>query len=77
MSPIKVTIHGTGSGPCSLTGKDGDGLSVSFDDGTVRESFLSWKAFRQLLSMKTAQNGKPEPKPAVAVPSASATAAAK
>jgi hypothetical protein len=60
---MKVTIHSSGSGTCSLTGKEGaDGLTVSFDDGTLRESFLSWKAFRQLLGMKVGQNGKPEPR---------------
>ncbi len=60
---VRVMIHAAGSGTCSLTGKEGsDGLTVTFEDGTVRESFLSWKAFRQLLSLKTAQ-GKPEPRP--------------
>ena len=49
----KVTIHSTGTGTCSLTGKEStDGLTVSFEDGTIKESFLSWKAFRQLLAMK-------------------------
>ena len=57
MKESKVIIHGTGSGTCALTGKDGDGLTVSFDDGTVREAFLSWKGFRQLLGMKSTQRG--------------------
>ena len=53
MSSLKITIHSTGAGLCSLTGKsDADGLTVTFDDGTVREAFLSWKGFRQLLSLK-------------------------
>ncbi len=68
MNPIKVTIHGTGSGPCALTGKEGSGLTITFDDGTLRESFLSWRAFQQLLSMKT---GRPKP----ATPVAAATSA--
>ena len=47
---VKMTIHSTGTGTCSLTGKEAsDGLTVSFEDGTVRESFLSWRAFQQLL----------------------------
>lgn len=55
---VKVTVHSTGLGPCSLTGKECEGLSVSFENG--RQRFLSWKAFRQLLCMETAeQNGKP------------------
>lgn len=60
LSAIKATIHSTGSGPCSLTGKDADGLTVTFDDGTVKEAFLSWKSFRQLLALKSAQAVKPE-----------------
>lgn len=61
MGPIKLTVHSTGSGQCSLTGKEGSGLTVSFDDGTVREGFLSWRAFQQLLGMKAGQP-KHEPK---------------
>ena len=46
MSTIKVTIRSTGTGTCALTGKEAaDGLVVSFEDGTLRESHLSWKAF--------------------------------
>ena len=60
---FKITIHHTGIESCALTGKEADGLTVSFEDGTIRESFLSWKAFRQLLNLKTGQanqsNGKP------------------
>ncbi len=64
MNAIKVTIHQTGDGTCSLSGKDGDGLTVTFDDGTVSEQHLSWKSFRQLVAMKTAKNGtKSPPKP--------------
>ncbi len=38
---IKVTILGTGSGTCSLTGKEEtDGLTVRFEDGTL-DGFLS------------------------------------
>ena len=55
MSATKVTIHGAGLGTCTRTGKsDVDGLTVTFDDGTVKEAFLSWKSFRQLLSLKSA-----------------------
>ncbi|GEM_PF-2562486 len=56
MTPIKVTIHLAGNGTCSLSGKEGDGLTVTFDDGTVAEQHLSWKSFRQLVAMKTARN---------------------
>lgn len=60
-APLKVTIHRIETGICALTGKDSEGLVVTFEDGTVRESFLSWKSFRQLCSMK--QLGKQESKP--------------
>jgi len=58
---IKVTILSTGNGNCSLTGRETEGLTISFEDGTLRDSFLSWKGFRQLLALKTGQ-GKPTPK---------------
>ena len=60
---VKLTVHGTGAGTCLLTGKESnDGLTVTFDDGTVKESFLSWRAFRQLLGLKTGKTSKPEAK---------------
>jgi hypothetical protein len=63
---INVMIHSTGTGTCSLTGKeDQDGLTVTFDDGTVKEAFLSFKSFKQLLSLKT-QQGKSAVRPPVA-----------
>ena len=80
---LKVIIHSTGSGNDLLTGKEGkDGLTVTFDDGTVRESFLSWASFRQLLALKKNQTRpevKPEPKPAlpIALPATGALAVAK
>lgn len=62
MTPIKISILNTGMGTCSLTGRECEGMTVSFDDGTVTGSFLSWKAFRQLLALKTKQNErKPVP----------------
>jgi hypothetical protein len=62
VSAIKLTIHGTGVGTCPLTGEEGDGLTVTFEEGTVKEAFLSWKEFRQLLGLKTVQP-KPEARP--------------
>jgi hypothetical protein len=73
---IEVTIHGTGTGPCSLSGKEGPGLTVTFKDGTVTNAFLSWKAFQQLLGMKAGQK-KPEVKAAQAVPIGNAVSAVK
>lgn len=68
MSAITLTVHATGSGTCSLTGKECDGLTVSFEDGTVEERFLSWKAFRQLLGMKAGQRTEQRPAAPVAPP---------
>ncbi len=62
----KLLIHSTGTGMCSLTGKETDGLTVTFDDGTVKEAFLSWRGFKQLLGLKSGQ--KLDAKPALAVP---------
>ncbi len=60
MTAIKVTIFGVGPGQCSLTDKEcSDGLTVSFDDGTVKEAFLSTKAFLQLVRMKAGPEKKP------------------
>ena len=58
---IKLTIHSTGTGTCSLSGKEGPGLTVTFDDGTVQNSSLSWKAFQQILGMKAGQKRSPRP----------------
>lgn len=65
-NPIRVTIHQAGSGLCSLSGKEGDGLTISFEDQTVTHQHLSWKSFRQLVAMKVTQKtAKTEPKSAV------------
>lgn len=74
MSPLKITIHSTGNGLCSLTGKrDVDGLTVTFDDGTVQQAFLSWKGFRQLLSLKANRIAGADPKSAGKVPDPKST----
>ncbi len=64
---IELTIHGTGTGQCSLTGKESEGMTVTFKDGTVNQAFLSTRAFMQLLRMKAGQNGqKPQTAPTAA-----------
>lgn len=62
---FKITIHSTGIGSCALTGKEADGLTVTFDDGTIKDAFLSWKAFRQLLNLKTGQANSSNAKPSL------------
>lgn len=52
-----VKITAIGSDECGLTGRRAEGCYVEFEDGTFN-GFLSWKALKQLLSMKDAQAGK-------------------
>ncbi len=68
---VKVSIHGiTDNGVCSLSGKDGvECINVTFDDNTVRESNLSFKAFQSLLRMKlTQKSGPAKPTAPVTIP---------
>lgn len=62
---IDLTVHGMGSGICSFSNKETEGLTVTFKDGTVKEAFLSTKAFLQLLRMKTGQEQQKPALPAV------------
>ena len=67
LNMVTVKISGTGSGLCALSARDGDGLTVAFDSDTPL--FLSWKSFKQLLTLRLAQNGTVNPPlPAVAMP---------
>jgi hypothetical protein len=63
MSAVKLTVHSTGSGSCSLSGKEGEGLTVSFEDGTISNAFLSTKAFMQLVRLKAGTIPKPAAQP--------------
>ena len=62
MSPIRVTIAGTGVGACALTGKETDGLTVAFE--SEPPCFLSWRALRQLVTMKAGKSVPQTPQPA-------------
>jgi hypothetical protein len=73
----KVTIHSCGSGVCSLSGKEGEGMTVTFEDGTLREGFLSHRAFQQLIKMKVAQVPKAQPAVPQAVPAGNGPPAVK
>lgn len=66
---VTVKISGTGSGQCALSCRDGDGLTVAFDSDAPL--FLTWKSFKQLLTLRLAQQGK-LPSPASAKPTAAA-----
>ena len=61
---ITLKVSSTGTGACSLSGRDGDGLTVGFE--SEQPLFLTWKSFKQLLTLRLAQNGKP-PQPATVV----------
>lgn len=59
VKPINLAVFGTGTGCCALTNKEGaDGLTVAFEG--EQQTFLSWRAFRQLLGMRAGQV-KPAP----------------
>lgn len=64
MNPIKLTVQSTGTGRCALTGRECDGLTVEFENEPA--CFLSWKALRQLMSMKAGRSPK-APMPATPV----------
>jgi hypothetical protein len=64
MNEIQATIHKIGTVTCALSGKEGEGLVVTF--GEFKNAPLSWKSFRQLLGMRCPKTeAKPEPKPAI------------
>lgn len=70
---IELTIHGAGAGTCSLTGREGEGMTVTFKDGTVKEAFLSQRAFMQLVRMKAGAADRPDrPARPAAAPAAGA-----
>ncbi|HEX3146820.1 MAG TPA: hypothetical protein VHR66_01890 [Gemmataceae bacterium] len=56
---VSVKISGAGSGICALSARDGDGLTVAFEND--QPLFLSWKSFKQLLSLKLGAHGKAPP----------------
>jgi hypothetical protein len=59
MSAVQLTIHAIkDNGHCSLTGKEGEVLIVTFGDGTLTEGTLSQKSLIQLLRMKLAPGTK-------------------
>lgn len=65
MNPIKLTVQSTGTGHCALTGRECDGVSVVFENESP--CFLSWKALRQIVSMKA---GRQQKVPVAAMPAA-------
>ena len=62
---IKLTIHAIENGKCALTGKEAEGVRVTFDDGSFTDVFLSHKAFQKIYGMKLKQEA-PRAKPALA-----------
>ena len=67
MTAVKLTVHGTGTGTCALSGRESaDGLTVSFEG--EQPVFVSWRSLKQLLSFRAAQGGKAELRPVIAQP---------
>ena len=50
MNEIDVKIHKLGIVTDALSGKEGDGLVVSF--GEFKQTALSWKSFKQLIGLR-------------------------
>jgi len=67
---VTVKISETGNGVCALSARDSDGLTVAFESDTPL--FLSWKSFKQLLTLRLAQNGNGKPPQSAAAMSARA-----
>jgi hypothetical protein len=71
---FNITIHAIGTGLCALTGREADGLTVTFDDASLQNTFLSWKSFKQLAALKFAQKyGGPIPAATPPLPAARET----
>ena len=47
-----VTIEKVQKGKCSLSGKDCEGVVVTFADGSFKSVFLSWRSLQQLIKLK-------------------------
>jgi hypothetical protein len=60
---IDVRFHGTASGMCPIDEKEGEGFVVSFTDGTVTESFLSFRGLQKLIKLKMGQAKKARQEP--------------
>lgn len=66
---VKLTVHSVGRGECVLSEKEAEGMVITFEDGTVTESFLATKSLVQLLRMKLGVgNGKSEEETPIATP---------
>ena len=76
MNELQATIHRIGVVTCALSGKEGDGLVVSF--GEFKNASLSWRSFRQLAAMRCPKTeAKPETRPTPPVNANGPVAAAK
>lgn len=43
-----IQIHKIGTAKCSFSGKESEGAWCSFDNGSIKEAFLSWVSLRKL-----------------------------
>ncbi len=57
-----LNIEKAGNDVCSLTGKETEGCYVTMDDGS--KGFMSWKAIKSYVNMRTAMKAKEQPQPA-------------
>ena len=61
-----IGIHNIGNGTCAFSNKTGDGATVTFGNGLIKEKFLTWSSLRKLAGLQFGgndadrQDGKPE-----------------
>lgn len=58
---VNLTVHSVGTGKDSLSGRQTDGITVAFGDGTPR--FLSWKSLKSLICYEMHPAPKDEEEP--------------
>ncbi len=64
MAVVKLTLASPTTGTCAMTGKEGvEGMTVAFEN--EQPTFVSWKAFRQLVNFRLAQGQTQKPPQAV------------
>lgn len=47
-----IQIHSIGQQKCSFSGKEAEGAVVTFSNGTVKESFMSWASIKKLATFQ-------------------------
>lgn len=51
-----IGIHSIGNGTCAFSNKTGDGATVTFGNGLIKEKFLTWSSLRKLAGLQFGGN---------------------